>query len=452
LFVRYLFAAAAVVLVAAACGGSDSSSSGPSQSNAIGGDAGPSGPRTKADGPSGLPCNVDTILAKNCRKCHSDPPQYGAPMPMLTWDDLQKPAPAFEKYKVNELVALKIDDDLNPMPPAPNPRLSEGDRDIIKSWVAAGAPKDPVGCDTTTATDPGGLSCPITKTLAPPSAYEMPEDVADQYVCWGVDVTGDTPTHITGFAPRIDNTTIVHHVVMYETTSSYPPTPTPCSSGASLAWRMVLGWAPGIKGIELPPEAGFPIAAAGTHYVVQMHYSNINHLANQKDTSKIDLCTSPPRKYEADVVAFGTQDIDIPAAPPAGGVFTRNCAVTVPKALAGLHLFTAMPHMHQIGVSMSTTMTHTDGSVVDLGTMPSFNFNRQAWLPIDGVTHEGDVIRTKCGYTNTTGHEVSFGEKTSDEMCYSFTMYYPRIESPLWSWAVPTLDPKYGGATCVSEP
>lgn len=448
---RYLSVAAAVLFVSAACGGTDAAS-GPAQSNAIGSDGGSSSVRTTVDGPSGLPCNVDTILANNCRKCHSDPPQYGAPMPMLTWDDLQKPAPDFKDKKVYEMVSVKIDDDASPMPPPPNNRLSETDRSVLRAWAAAGAPKDPVGCSTSTTTDPTGyLSCPITKTLAPASAYAMPENQADQYVCWGVDVTADTPTHIVGFAPRIDNTRIVHHVVMYESSASYPSTPQPCSAGAALTWRMVLGWAPGIKGIELPPEAGFPIAAEGTHYVVQMHYSNINHLQDQKDASKIDLCTSAPRANEADVVAFGTQDIKIPAAPPAGGVFTRNCAVTVPSQLAGIHLFTAMPHMHQIGVSMSTTLER-DGKTTDLGTMPSFDFNRQAWLPINAVTQQGDVIRTKCGYTNRTGHEVSFGEKTSDEMCYSFTMYYPRIKSPLWSWALPTLDPKYGGATCVSEP
>lgn len=411
-------------------------------------------PRTKAEGASGLPCNVDTILAASCRKCHSDPPQYGAPMPLLSWDHLHAAAPGDATKKVYERVAVKIGDDAAPMPPPPNARLGGSDREVLTSWASAGAPKDEAGCDPkpTTIDPTTGLSCPVTKTLAPASAFEMPASDDDEYVCWGVDVTATTPTHIVGFAPRIDNTRIVHHVVMYESGASYPATPQPCSAGAALSWRMVLGWAPGVKGIELPKEAGFPIAAQGTHYVVQMHYSNVQHLTGQKDATKIDLCTAAPRPNEADVVAFGTQDIQIPAVPPAGGVFTRNCAVTVPSMLAGLHLFTAMPHMHQIGVSMSTTLTRKDGTVLDLGTMPGYDFNRQAWLPIEAVTQEGDVIRTRCGYTNGTGHEVSFGEKTTDEMCYSFTMYYPRIKSPLWSWALPTLEPKYGGATCVSEP
>src|SRR4051812_48316464 len=37
---------------------------------------------------SGLPCNVQAILQANCQRCHSNPPQNGAPMPLMTWSDL----------------------------------------------------------------------------------------------------------------------------------------------------------------------------------------------------------------------------------------------------------------------------------------------------------------------------------------------------------------------------
>ena len=96
--------------------------------------------------------------------------------------------------------------------------------------------------------------------------------------------------------------------------------------------------------------------------------------------------------------------------------------------------------MHKLGVAMTSTLTPAGSSTpLDLGTMPNFDFNTQQWLPLDVTSAEGDTIRTKCSWKNTTGEEVKFGEKTSDEMCYSFTMYYPRISSPIWSWATPAL-------------
>jgi hypothetical protein len=442
-----------LVLVAhGACGGS-TSAAGPSTSGPIDLDSG-GPPVTGPSGPSGLPCDVDKILATHCRKCHSAPPQYGAPMPLMTWENLHARAVSDESKNVYDLVPLKIANDAAPMPPPPNPRLSDADRKVLADWAAAGAPRGPDSCESTTVPDAGPLvACTPDLTLEPESPWEMPEDSGDEYVCWGAELTRPTPTHITAFAPKIDNTKIVHHVVLYEAPSAFSRIPAKCSGGGSLQWRMVMGWAPGAKGIELPKEAGFPIATTGaTHYVMQVHYSNPQKLKGEKDSSKMELCTAPPRQYEADVIAFGTQSISIPPAPPPGGVFTRDCKITVQKVsgvdFAGLHLFAAMPHMHKIGVSISTTLTpKAGGPDVDLGTDPTFSFSTQSWIPLNAVTANGDIIRTQCGWTNTTGAEVGYGENTADEMCYSFTMYYPKIKAPLWSWAAPALT-----SSCVSKP
>ena len=166
----------------------------------------------------------------------------------------------------------------------------------------------------------------------------------------------------------------MHHVVLFEADSAVSPTPAKCNSGGSLQWRMVTGWAPGGKGFELPPEAGFPLKTTGaTHYVVQMHYSNPQALAGQKDHSGFDLCTSPPRQYEADVLAFGTQTINIPA----GATLRPDVLDHGPPALAGIHLIASMPHMHKLGTDMSTELFAggPSGAATDLGTIAGWNFN-----------------------------------------------------------------------------
>ena len=440
---RALGVVSALVLVSVgACGGTNEV--GPSTSQPLPDGGGPVLPT----GPSGLPCNVDKVLADHCRKCHTLPLQSGAPMPLLTWDNLQAASLTDATKKVHQLATIKISSDKDPMPPPPNTRLTEAERKVITDWSAAGAPKSTEDCtNPTVVPPPPGLSCTPDLTLAPESAWLMPETTSDEYVCWGVDLAKEQATHITAFAPRIDNTAIVHHVVLYEATSKYSGVPTPCDGGSALSWRMVLGWAPGVQNLELPPEAGFPIAtdpAKPTHYVVQMHYSNIGKLKDQQDASKIDLCTAPPRKFEADVMAFGSQKFTIQP----NDALSIDCALTVPNQFAGLHMFAAMPHMHTIGTAMTTTLTpKAGGPDVDLGSMPNFSFKTQAWLPLNATLATGDVIRTKCSWQNGTGSAVSFGEKTSDEMCYSFTMYYPKIKASLWSWALPASGPPLG-ATC----
>jgi hypothetical protein len=277
----------------------------------------------------------------------------------------------------------------------------------------------------------------------------MPAESRDQYVCWGADVAQNPAKHVTSFAPRIDNTKIVHHVVLYDAPAAYSSTPTPCSAATSLDWRMVYGWAPGGNALELPPDVGYPIGGAQpSHYVVVMHYSNPQKLTGGKDASGIDLCTGPPRPNEADVMAFGSSSFKIPAQPPPGGVFSLDCALTLSSLFTGRHVFAAMPHMHKLGVRMSTTLTpKAGGPDEDLGTQPNYSFDTQAWLPISATMNEGDVIHTRCGWTNTTGAEVRFGQNTADEMCYSFTMYYPRVVTPYWSWVLPA-GPAPLGATC----
>lgn len=82
---------------------------------------------TVAPGGSALPCDVDAVLAKNCRQCHSSPPSFGAPMPLLTLADLRGEAKSGGGKKVFERVGVRIHDDAAPMPQAPNPRLSPAD-------------------------------------------------------------------------------------------------------------------------------------------------------------------------------------------------------------------------------------------------------------------------------------------------------------------------------------
>lgn len=439
-FALLVASAVSAAALAGACGVVDANI-GPSSDNPEGGT---SGAPVTPDGVVGnLPCNVDAILAKNCRECHGSTPKFGAPMSLVTADDLHAPAKSNPARRVYELVPERITNDARPMPQPPNARLGAADVATLTSWAGSGAPAGSVKCNGDQP-DGGGpmTACKPDLPIAPASDYVMPQATGDEYVCYGVELSRPTPTHVVGFSPRIDNTNIVHHIVLLEADSEVSSTPTPCSAGGSLQWRMVTGWAPGNKGFELPPEAGFPLKTSGTtHYVVQMHYSNPQALANQKDHSGFDLCTSAPRKYEADVMAFGTQKIEIPA----GSTTEVSCSVKVTSQFAGIHLISAMPHMHKLGTSMSTQLLAggPTGAATDLGTINAYSFNTQPWLTIGAsgsggaVINTNDVIKTRCQWKNTTGEPVSFGQNTADEMCYSFTTYYPRIEAPVWSWALP---------------
>lgn len=396
--------------------------------------------------PSGsIPCEVEQVLADRCRQCHGAQPAYGAPMSLVTYADLVAPAKSDPSKKVYELVLDRIHRDDRPMPPAPNERLADRETSALDAWLKDGAPSRDTACPADAA-DGGGpgssstpttttpLSCTPDVTMLPAGAWSMPETTDDEYVCYGFDVTTGEKRHLVAIAPKIDNTKIVHHLVLFQSPSAYSTTPKPCDDANSLGWRIVYGWAPGGGNFVFPPEAGYPQEGT-THYVVQIHYNNVRHLTGQTDKSGFDFCTTNQlRPNDADSFVFGTTDFTIPA----HGKLDLTCSFRLPAQTPPIHVFSAFPHMHQLGTTISTVqLPGGSGAPVDLGAKSHWDFQDQTYVPVAADLKGGDVVNTRCAWDNPTDKSVSFGPYTEDEMCFSFTMYYPRINASGWSWMLP---------------
>lgn len=442
-----LLSCLAVVVVAgaalaAACGTSDGGGDAPGGPDA----AGTPSADAAGDGAAGgtIPCAVSDVLDRRCRSCHASPTRFSAPMALARWEDFHAPSVGDLTRPVHAIVRERIASVDAPMPPVPNPRLEGDDLAILDAWLARGAPSEGPACGA-----PGDASTPPIVTtscddftdVAPAAPFELPAAPGDAYVCYGVDLAPTSAKHVVAIAPRVDNAQVVHHVVVYQSDATVSSTPTPCDPGGSLRWRMVYGWAPGGRALELPPQAGFALPAdATTHYVVQLHYNNATGAEAQRDATGVKLCLEPPRAQEADVLAFGTQAITIP--PQSDHAVT--CRIEVPAFFPTMNVVAAMPHMHEIGTRMSTVLKpRAGGPEVDLGTVASFSFANQPWLPVGAQVKPGDTVETRCAWRNPAPREVRFGERTEDEMCYSFTVYYPKVRAPQWSWAAPAL-----GSTC----
>lgn len=392
-----------------------------------------------------LPCDVDAVLASQCRSCHGETPLYGAPMPLVTYADLTAPAPSDPSRKVYELVGERTHDDARPMPQPPAARLDAAAQQAIDAWIAAGAPSSAETCAAPDGGAGGGPSalCTPDVPVIPSAAYTVPADVNDAYICYGIDVTAAEKRHITAFLPHVDNPKVVHHMVLFQSDTAAAPGPTSCALGGSAGWRMVGVWAPGNDGFALPEAAGIPLEGTA-HYVVQVHYNNVAHLSGEQDRSGFDLCTTANlRPNDADVLAFGSISFTIPAQ----GSLDLTCDYTAPAAFGeGIHIIGAMPHMHKLGARMSTARL-TAGDPEDLGTRDPWDFETQYWSPVDRVVAPGDTVRTRCVWDNPSSTSVGFGENTEDEMCFDFAIYYPRITGANWKWLKPAV-----GAACAPTP
>lgn len=427
-------------LAVAGCGGSSESPTGGGGAGAGGshaGGAGAGGSGGAAD--SGLPCEVESILKSNCQSCHSASPKFGAPMPLVTHADVHAPLKSDASKQVYEQISTRIHDPQAPMPQPPNPPLTDEDAAVLDAWTAAGAPEGTTECGAGGSGGSGGsggtspLSCTPDIKLQPSTPWIMPKDTTDEYVCYGVDLSAAQKRHVTALAPLIDNSTIVHHMLLFLAKSSYPSTPQPCGGGNM--GQLIGVWAPGGQALELPAEAGYPLEG-DSHFVLQVHYSNLMHLEGQQDSSGYQLCsTDQLRPNDADIVAFGTWNFSIPAQ----GSADITCDLDIPDAAGTFHGIAGMPHMHKLGTQISTTLLPASGPAVDLGSAAPWNFDAQAWtiLGPEAVLKPGDKVRTRCAWDNPTSSDVHFGEQTSDEMCFGFLMYYPRIQTAGWQWGAP---------------
>ena len=420
-------------LALAACSSGDTASTG-----ATG--AGGSTPTAK-----NLPCDVSAVLQAQCQSCHGASPTYGSPMPLATYADLTAPAKSDATKLVYELVGTRIHDDAHPMPQAPNPRLDAKDAATLDAWIAAKAPSSSESCSgsssSTSASTGAGGSAPQSCTpdlKLRGEAWTMPKDTGDIYTCFGVDVTPGQKKQIVGIYPGVDNATIVHHMLLYQMPSTVSPTPAECMGGGGQGARLLAVWAPGGEGLAMPPEAGLPLDGT-QHYMVQIHYSNLNHLDGQTDKSGFDLCTTTElRPHDADIMAVGTMSFSIPA----HASLDVTCDLQVPAKFPAVHAFAGMPHMHKLGTAISATLLPASGPNVDLGTRAPWSFDAQYWSNDATTISPGDTVRTRCQWQNPGDTPVSFGEKTSDEMCFAFVAYWPKIETNPWSWMLPALSSK----------
>jgi hypothetical protein len=111
-------------------------------------DAGP------ADGETSDPvpwCDALAVLRAKCQRCHRDPPANGAPFPLLTYEDTQRPVglksiPAWQKMQI-VVESGKMPATFLVLDP-PVQGLTEDERQRLLGWLAEGA--EPVG----------GVECP----------------------------------------------------------------------------------------------------------------------------------------------------------------------------------------------------------------------------------------------------------------------------------------------------
>jgi hypothetical protein len=105
-------------------------------------DLAPPGDGGGADAAQYIPCDVEAVLKAKCHVCHTDPPQMGAPRPLLTYQNIAPVRDLMESY-------LKMDF-MPYVPPGasgpPNGPLSPTQKATLLDWLAMGGLPSTMKC------------------------------------------------------------------------------------------------------------------------------------------------------------------------------------------------------------------------------------------------------------------------------------------------------------------
>ncbi len=104
----------------------------------------PPAPTLEAGAATGLPCEIDALLAKRCRSCHV--PGGSGPMPLVTYEDLAAPSKSAPERSVAIRSLERMLSAGNPMPPS-GERATSAETTAFQAWIEAGLPRGSCGSD-----------------------------------------------------------------------------------------------------------------------------------------------------------------------------------------------------------------------------------------------------------------------------------------------------------------
>jgi hypothetical protein len=397
-----------------------------------------------------LPCAVDSAVQTGCQGCHGATQMFGAPMPLVTFADFQKPAVSDKTQTVAQIALKRVTATSNPMPPVGH-ELSSDNKATLVTWLTAGAqsapatqgvcaPPSATGAADGTTHDVAYFKAGLTplpgetcyslpthngQTAGDTSPYQV--STGEHYENFYFNVPWKAGEVMTRFGTKFDNLQVIHHWLLFTSSSANSKVGShETTSGTTLGddSQMLAGWAVGGDNVTFPPDVALQLETTqGLN--VQWHFNNPG--AATMDSSAVQVCTVPMamRSHIGSLTFLGTENFNGPIGMPAMTTsdFSGTC---MNSSGAPITIFAFTPHMHKLGVHMKATVQHAAGMMETIFDKP-FDFNSQITYvqqaPI--VLMPGDSITSTCTFDNTTPASVPFGPSTTQEMCYMFTMAYP---------------------------
>lgn len=256
--------------------------------------------------------------------------------------------------------------------------------------------------------------------------YPVPNPTNDQYVCFNFKSPFASGEQAIAIAPIIDDPRVIHHFILYGTTSALTDGSVSTGCVSTTGATHVSGWAPGGQNSVMDPDVGLVLDYP--YFQLQVHYNNQRY-ADGADASGVAFCTTTtPRTNAAGIVTLGTTLFSIPANANDYAV-NSNCTGLAADGSTPITVIGTSPHMHLLGTGFRTQHMRSGMNMGDLSNVPlgTWSFDGQRHYKVDPRRQvmPGDTLQTTCYFDNPNASAVNFGPRTSDEMCFDFITVFP---------------------------
>lgn len=378
--------------------------------------------------------DVAPILQERCQSCHR--PGQVAPFSLLSYADAKSWA-----TEIKEFVTTRQ------MPPWKAEvghgefrdvrRMTDAEIATLTTWVETGAPEgDPkTGPVAKNWGDGWSLGKPDL-VLTMPVDYPVEASGKDDFRCFVLPTGLTEDKDVIAVEVRPGNPRVLHHVLNFVDTTGRgraldekDPGPGYNSGPGGVGFLpsgAVGGWAPGNMPRFLPEGMGRSLPK-NSDLVIQVHYHKTGK--PEVDRTSIGLYfAKTPVKQRVQTFPLTNFLINIP---PGEAHHTLKQTVTLPFESTAIAI---TPHMHLLGREMKVTATFPDGKVTPMIFIKDWDYRWQDTYvykePL--VLPKGTKLELTAYFDNSSGNplnpnnppkRVTFGEQTTDEMCFAFIEY-----------------------------
>jgi peroxiredoxin len=388
--------------------------------------------------------DVVPILQKNCQSCHR-PGEVG-PLSLMTYRQAARWA-----ADIKELTQSRKMPPWKPTqgPPFQNERKLTGQEvETLAAWANAGAPEgNPQDAPPARQFVDGWQLGPPDLVLQIAGDMHVGPRGQDLFRCFVLPTGLTEDKCISAVEVRPGNKRIVHHALLFvdasgqgrqlELASAAKTERNAADRGPGYTTAMGVGfaprsgmggWAPGMIGKNLPDGTGY-FLPKGSDVVLQVHYHRDGREETDRTRIGLYFARKPVTKqYQGIVVAGSQAGSRFFLVPPGAQNFRVRGSVWVEQ---DCEIYSVMPHMHLIGRAIKVTMTPPGKTPITLIDLPDWDYSWQEVYFFAEPIHAsaGTRFDIEAVYDNSEQNPnnpndpprlVTFGEQTTNEMCFGF--------------------------------